>query len=104
MASAAMLLSSRKGVSPAVRWQLVAKLGRIRSRRRGKKGVREFYLDFRPVGRVWTNHGVRMTDEATARRLLDDSSRLMYEFDVRAGNRELLRGRAVVVLGAGGAV
>lgn len=40
----------------------------------------------------------------TARRLLDDSSRLMYEFDVRAGNRELLRGRAVVVLGAGGAV
>lgn len=39
----------------------------------------------------------------TARRLLDDSSRLMYEFDVCAGARELVRGRAVVVLGAGGA-
>jgi len=71
VACAARLLARPGGVSPAVRCQLVAKLGRIRSRRRGKKGVREFYLDFRPVGRVWTNHGVRMTDKATARRLLD---------------------------------
>jgi predicted hotdog family 3-hydroxylacyl-ACP dehydratase len=35
----------------------------------------------------------------TARRLLDDRTRLLYEFEVRAGARELLRGRAVVVLG-----
>jgi hypothetical protein len=33
--------------------------------------VREFYLDFRPVGRVWSNRGIRMTDEETARRLLE---------------------------------
>jgi predicted hotdog family 3-hydroxylacyl-ACP dehydratase len=39
----------------------------------------------------------------TARRLLDDLSRLLYEFEVRADARELLRGRAVVVLAAGDA-
>jgi len=71
VACAARLLARPARVSPAVRWALVAKLGRIRSRRRGKSGVREFFLDFRPAGRVWTHHGVRMTDEATARRLLD---------------------------------
>jgi len=71
VASAARLLAHPARVSPAVRWALVAKLGRIRSRRRGKKSVGEFYLDFRPVGRVWTNHGVRITDEATAQRLLE---------------------------------
>lgn len=37
----------------------------------------------------------------TARRLLNDRSRLLYEFEVRAGARELLRGRAVVVLAKG---
>ncbi|MCZ7619853.1 MAG: hypothetical protein M5U32_16700 [Myxococcota bacterium] len=46
---------------------LVGKLGRIRSRR----GGREFFLDFRPYGRVWSNRGIRITDEATARRLLE---------------------------------
>jgi len=34
-----------------------------------------------------------------ARRLLNDRTRLLYEFEVRAGARPLLRGRAVVVLG-----
>ena len=38
----------------------------------------------------------------TARRLLDDSSRLLYEFEVQAGGRQLLRGRAAVVLHTGG--
>ncbi len=71
MASAARLLDSRAAFPPAVRWVLVAKLGRIRSRRRGKDGVQEFYLDFRPAGRVWSNRGIRMTDEKTAQRLLD---------------------------------
>jgi len=71
VASAARLLRSPAAVAPAVRWALVAKLGRIRSRRRGKDGIQEFYLDFRPAGRVWTNRGIRMTDEATARRLLE---------------------------------
>jgi integrase len=45
----------------------VGKLGRIRSRREG----REFYLDFRPYGRVWSNRGIRITDGETARRLLE---------------------------------
>jgi len=71
VASAARLLAHPARVSPAVRWALVAKLGRIRSRKRGKDGVREFYLDFRPAGRVWTNRGIRMTDRATAERLLE---------------------------------
>src|SRR5690606_58231 len=52
-------------------WALVAKLGRIRSRTRGEDGAREFYLDFRPVGRVWSHRGIRITDAATAQRLLD---------------------------------
>ena len=55
----------------SLRWALVAKLGRIRSRTRGEDGAREFYLDFRPAARVWSNRGIRITDEATARRLLD---------------------------------
>ena len=38
--------------------------------------------------------------EVTARRLIGDSDRLLYEFEVRTGARELLRGRAVVVLKA----
>lgn len=38
--------------------------------------------------------------EITARRLLDDSGRLLYEFEVQAGARQLLRGRAAVVLDA----
>ena len=70
MASPALLLGSPAAAAPAVRWALVAKLGRIRSRRRGAAVV-EFYLDFRPVGRVWSNRGIRISDEATARRLLE---------------------------------
>ena len=38
--------------------------------------------------------------EITARRLLGDSRRLLYEFEVHAGTRQLLRGRAAVVLDA----
>lgn len=39
----------------------------------------------------------------TARRLLGEGSRLMYEFEVRAGARALLHGRVVLVLGKGAA-
>lgn len=67
MASPARLLATMEGAERAVRWELVGKLGRIRSRR----GGREFFLDFRPYGRVWSNRGIRITDEATARRLLE---------------------------------
>jgi len=67
MPSPAQVLASLEGTQRAVRWELVGKLGRIRSRR----GGREFFLDFRPYGRVWSNRGIRITDEATARRLLE---------------------------------
>jgi integrase len=71
VASLTRLLASPAAAVPAVRLALVAKLGRIRSRTRGEDGAREFYLDFRPIGRVWSNRGIRITDEATAQRLLD---------------------------------
>lgn len=45
----------------------MGELGKIRRRR----GGREFFLDFRPYGRVWSNRGIRITDEDTARRLLE---------------------------------
>jgi predicted hotdog family 3-hydroxylacyl-ACP dehydratase len=35
----------------------------------------------------------------SARRLLAEEGRLLYEFALHAGGRELLRGRAAVVLG-----
>jgi integrase len=55
----------------AVRWAAVAKLGRIRERTRAKSSRIEFYLDFRPYGRVWANRGVPLTDRDGARRLLE---------------------------------
>ena len=67
MPSPARILASLHGADRAIRWALVGKLGRIRSRREG----REFYLDFRPYGRVWSNRGIRITDGETARRLLE---------------------------------
>jgi len=39
----------------------------------------------------------------TARKLLDDGGRLLYEFELRAGARQLLSGRAIVMLNAGSA-
>jgi len=69
--SAARLLATPMADAPAIRSALVAKLGRIRSRIRGNDGAREFYLDFRPIGRVWSNRGIRISDEETARRLLE---------------------------------
>jgi integrase len=63
------ILAALDGVDRAVRWFLVGKLGRIRGRVRGSQ--REFYLDFRPYGRVWSNRGILITDEDTARRLLE---------------------------------
>jgi len=67
MPSPAQILASLEGAARAVRWTLVGDLGRIRSRR----DAQEFFLDFRPYGRVWSNRGIRILDEATARRLLE---------------------------------
>ena len=69
MPSPAQILAAIEGASPAVRWQAVGQLGRIRSRDRS--GRREYFLDFRPYGRVWSNRGIRITDGDTARRLLE---------------------------------
>ena len=71
MPSAARLLEDTACAEYAVRWALVGKLGRIRSRKRGEGGELEFYLDFRPYGRVWSHRGIRLTDEETARRLME---------------------------------
>ena len=71
MPSAARLLEDIACAEYAVRWALVGKLGRIRSRKRGEGGELEFYLDFRPYGRVWSHRGIRLTDEETARRLME---------------------------------
>ncbi len=49
----------------------MGKLGRICHRVRGENGRREFFLDFRPYGRVWSNRGIAITDEETARRLIE---------------------------------
>jgi predicted hotdog family 3-hydroxylacyl-ACP dehydratase len=38
----------------------------------------------------------------SARRLVAENGRLLYEFALHAGGRELARGRAAVVLGSGG--
>jgi len=67
MPSPARILASLADADRAVRWTLEGNLGQIRSRRGGG----EFYLDFRPYGRVWSNRGIRITDEETARRLLE---------------------------------
>ena len=71
MLSAARILADTTRAEHAVRWALVGKLGRIRSRKRGKGAAREFFLDFRPYGRVWSHRGIRLTDEETARRLME---------------------------------
>ena len=64
-------MASLEGADRATRFDIVGKLGRIRSRKRGKAQPLEFFLDFRPVGRVWSHHGIRLTDEETANRLLE---------------------------------
>ncbi len=52
-----------------MRFHLVGKLGRLRTEQRAD-GV-AYCLDFRPYGRVWSHRGIRITDEATANRVLE---------------------------------
>ncbi len=63
------VIASLEGAPCGIRFELVGDLGRIRFQRR-KRG-RAYYLDFRPYGRVWSHRGIRITDEATARRVLE---------------------------------
>ncbi len=64
------LMPALRGAEAAARFELVGKLGRVR-RRKLRNGKSAYWLDFRPVGRVWSNRGIRLTDEETARRLLE---------------------------------
>ena len=70
MPSPRQVLASLIGADRATKWSLVGELGRIRWERRAKG--RAFYLDFRPYGLVWSNRGIRITDRATAERLLQE--------------------------------
>jgi len=79
MMSSLKLQRSLSVASRAVRWTLVGKLGRICHRVRGETGRREFFLDFRPHGRVWSNRGIAITDEETARRLIEQIRGLVAE-------------------------
>ncbi len=67
--SISQVIASLEGAPRGIRFELVGDLGRIRFQRR--KGGRAYYLDFRPYGRVWSHRGIRITDEATARRVLE---------------------------------
>jgi len=93
------MLSALSGIEYAA--QAMAVHGALRESRGARPGVlaavRDVVLNVERLDDILDDLVI------TARRLLDDSSRLMYEFDVCAGARELVRGRAVVVLGAGGA-
>jgi integrase len=66
----ARLLSRARAADTAVRFELMGQLGRIR-RRTVRGGGQAFFLDFRPYGRVWSHCGVRITDPASADRLLE---------------------------------
>lgn len=95
-----------KGILPALTGieyaaQAMAVHGALREPRGPRSGVLAAVRDV-------VLHVGRLDDIADdlvvlARRALDDRSRLLYEFEVHAGARELMRGRAVVVLGKGGA-
>lgn len=61
-----------QGVNEWLRLRLVADLGRVRRRRERRGGV-SYFLDFRPKldRRLYSLHGVALTHEATAQRLLE---------------------------------
>ncbi len=67
MPSTREILASLGPADRGTRYGIVVDLGTIRSRGNPPR----YYLDFRPYGRVWTNRGIRITDEGTARRLLE---------------------------------
>ncbi|MCP5057873.1 MAG: tyrosine-type recombinase/integrase [bacterium] len=70
MPSPSRILASLGSADVAVRFELVGKLGRVRSRKR-RSGEKTYFLDLRPYGRVWAHRGIPIRDEATAQRLLE---------------------------------
>ncbi|HME71544.1 MAG TPA: site-specific integrase [Myxococcota bacterium] len=77
MSSPRQILASLWDANRGKRWDLVAKLGCIRYERRQDGPA--YYLDFRPYGRVWSNRGLRLRDEASATDLLEKIRRRVAE-------------------------
>ena len=67
MPSVARVLRSLESATDAMRWTIVGDLGKIRWR----PDTGTYFLDFRPYGRLYGHHGIPITDEGTARRLLE---------------------------------
>ncbi len=67
MPSVVRILRSLETAASATRWSIVGDLGKIR--RRPDTG--SFFLDFRPYGRLYGHRGIPITEEGTARRLLE---------------------------------
>ncbi len=61
------ILRSLETATDANRWTTVGDLGKIRFR----PDTGTYFLDFRPYGRVYRHRGIPITDEDTARRLLE---------------------------------
>ncbi len=69
MPSVRSVLASLEGAGRAMGFKLVGDLGKIRRERR--KGGWAYWIDLRPYGRVWSHRGIRITDEETAKRVLE---------------------------------
>jgi len=67
---ASLLTKIQQTENAELRFELVGQLGKIRHRTR-TNGRKEFYLDFQPLGYVYSNRGSPITDEYGARRLLE---------------------------------
>ena len=63
------LMDSIRAADRGTAFSLVGDLGKIRYEDRADG--RAYFLDFRPYGRVWSHRGIRITDEETARRVLE---------------------------------
>lgn len=77
MASIRQILAFLDGAPRGNRCAIVGSLGTVR--RRTESG--RYSLDFRPYGRVWSNRGIPITDEGTARRLLEQIRGMVADGD-----------------------
>lgn len=59
-----------KAADRAIPWEMAEGLGTIRKRTR--KGETSWYIDLRPVGRVWSNRGIAFTRRKDAERILNE--------------------------------
>ncbi len=69
MAPTRKILSSLERTPRGMRFDLVGQLGKIRREKRADGWA--YWVDLRPFGRIWSHRGIRITDEATALRVLE---------------------------------